>query len=200
MPLLRDTTEVEALITDRYLESLLASRAGAGASAADAAFGWEGGELDRGVRVASLRLRRDLPRFHPSFRFEERLALRLAEASASMRIARAAGAEGSPVPLAARRPGLAALSTHDPDLDELVAMAGMDADPASDGPTGTDADPLRRHARPILIGGAVASAAVSIAGAAFVAWRRSHQPRSPMARAVQAAHAAAAGRAPGRPD
>ena len=83
MPPARDTIEVEALITDRYLDSLLATGAAAGAAAAtaaDAAFGWEGGDLDRGVRAASLRLRRDLPRFHPSFRFEERLALRLAEA------------------------------------------------------------------------------------------------------------------------
>jgi hypothetical protein len=43
--------------------------------------------------------------------------------------------------------------------------------------------------RPLLIGGALTSAALSIAGAALVAWRRTRPARSPMARAVRAAHA-----------
>ena len=96
MPAAREAIEVEALVTDLYLESLLSSR-GAGTVEA-AAFGWADGDLDRGVRLASLRLRRDLPRFHPSFRFEERLALRLAEASAAVRLARAAGAVADAMP------------------------------------------------------------------------------------------------------
>ncbi len=189
----RDTHDVEALITDRYLESLLATRGDATAGAA--AFGWEGGDLDRGVRLASLRLRRDLPRFHPSFRFEERLALRLAEAAAAMHVARAVGSEGVPVPI--RRGRVT-------DLADLVDLSGLadvtgpsDPDaPAALRPSAFRGDDdggaegaLRRHARPILIGGAVASAAISIAGAAIVAWRRSHHPVSPMARAARAAHA-----------
>jgi hypothetical protein len=40
----------------------------------------------------------------------------------------------------------------------------------------------------------MASAAISIAGAAFMAWRRSRPGGSPMARAVRAAHAARAAR------
>jgi hypothetical protein len=45
-----------------------------------------------------------------------------------------------------------------------------------------------RDLRPLLIRGALTSAALSIAGAAWVAWRRTQQPpRSPMARAVRAA-------------
>jgi len=182
MPAVREAIEVEALVTDLYLESLLASRGAATVEAA--AFGWADGDLDRGVRLASLRLRRDLPRFHPSFRFEERLALRLAEASAAMRIARAAGAEAGPIPFGRRSAAGRAI-----DEDELAALVEMD---------GPDHG-RRRHARPLLIGGAVASAAISLAGAAFVAWRRSHAGGSAMARAVRAAHAAraAAGRAAG---
>jgi hypothetical protein len=167
----RDTIEVEALLTDRYLESLLATRSDS--SVIDAAFGWGDGSLDRGVRLASLRLRRDLPRFHPSFRFEERLALRLAEAAASLRVAQAAGLEGRPVP---------------------VTVAPVALDPAAniDAEPGPDTHPAVRHARPLLIGGAMASAAISIAGAAWMAWRRSRPGGSPMARAVRAARAARA--------
>jgi hypothetical protein len=167
-----EPVEIEALVTDRYLESLLA--AGDRGAVAAAAFGWTSGDLDRGVRQASLRLRRDLPRFHPSFRFEERLAVRLAEVSATIRIAQAAGSEGVVIPLGRRSE----------DLADLAALAEMD-DP-------DDEAGMRRHARPLLIGGAVASAAISIAGAALVAWRRARPPASPMARAVRAAHAGGA--------
>jgi hypothetical protein len=41
--------------------------------------------------------------------------------------------------------------------------------------------------RPILIGGALTSAALSVAGA-YVAWRRGQEAGGPMARAVRAAH------------
>ncbi len=186
MPGIREAIEVEALVTDLYLESLLASR-GAGTVEA-AAFGWADGDLDRGVRLASLRLRRDLPRFHPSFRFEERLALRLAEASAARRMARAVGADGGPILLAGRSRVGRSRAGRPFDDDELAALVDM-ADPEAS---------LRRRTRPLLIGGAVASAALSLAGAAFVAWRRSHGG-SAMARAVRAAHAAraAAGRSVG---
>ena len=106
-----DRAEVDALVTDRYLEallrgpgpSLLPDAAGPGHAEAAAA-------LDDAVRVVSASLLRDLPRFHPSFRFEERLALRLAEAAAAMRRPMAAGAEGAataipfPYPRAAMDP------------------------------------------------------------------------------------------------
>ena len=74
-PFERDGTEVEALLTDLYLERVLARR-GTDRGPADA-------DLDPALRHASDRLRRDLTRVHPSFRFEERLALRLAEAAAA---------------------------------------------------------------------------------------------------------------------
>jgi hypothetical protein len=60
---------------------------------------------------------------------------------------------------------------------------------AFDDPT----DDRRELPRPLLIGGALTSAAISLAGAAFVAWRlaRPGCAASPMARAVRAAHAGA---------
>lgn len=154
----RDAVDVDALRTDRYLESLLAAHdRRATDTPADAG-------LDPAVRDAATRLGRDLVRLHPSFRFEERLAARLAEVAASMRLSAAAGAEGAPPPVpAALRVEPDPLADPDPDGDVL------------------------RLPRPILIGGALTSAAISIAGAAWVAWRRS-RAQSPMARAARAAH------------
>ncbi|HTK44622.1 MAG TPA: hypothetical protein VL749_04665 [Patescibacteria group bacterium] len=152
----RDGGEIEALITDRYLDSLLAIQASpqlvGGPLGSD-------DSLSAAVRAVSRRLATDLPRFHPSFRFEERLALRLAEVAASMRLPVAAGAEGQVVPFRDVRPG-------PPDR---LRPAG---------------DEDERDARPLLIGGAVAASALSLAGA-WLAWRRR---TSPMARAIRAAH------------
>jgi len=153
----RDGGEVEALITDRYLDSLLAIQASprlvGGPLDSDAS-------LSAAVRAVSRRLATDLPRFHPSFRFEERLALRLAEVAASMRLPVAAGGEGQIVP-----------------FRELPPLG---PDPLRVADEGDDrADP-----RPLLIGGAVAASALSLAGA-WLAWRRR---TSPMARAIRAAH------------
>lgn len=155
----RDVGEIEALITDRYLDSLLAVQpADVLGPLGDPAL-----PVGAAVRAVSRRLSTDLPRFHPSFRFEERLALRLAEVAASMRLPLAAGGEGRVV--AIRRIPMA---TPDP-----LAVAG-------DGDQEGRGDP-----RPFLIGGAVAASALSLAGA-WLAWRRR---TSPMARAIRAAHA-----------
>jgi hypothetical protein len=149
----RDVGEIEALVTDRYLDSLLAGRSGPRRAE----------PIDEAVRLVSQRLAGDLPRFHPSFRFEERLALRLAEAAAAMRLPLAAGAERSShaIPVQLRQPTPDPLAT--PFDDEL------------DG---------RADGRTVLVGGAVA-ASLSLAGAAWLAWRRRG---SPMARAARAAH------------
>src|SRR5256885_9955041 len=81
--------DVDALRTDRYLDSLLAAAdRHANDVPADAA-------IDEPLRHAAARLRRDLVRVHPSFRFEERLAARLASEAASTQLAPAAGAQGS---------------------------------------------------------------------------------------------------------
>ena len=152
----RDGGEIEALITDRYLDSLLAIQ-----SSPQLVGGPLGRDdtLSSAVRAVSRRLATDLPRFHPSFRFEERLALRLAEVAASMRLPVAAGAEGQVVPFRDLRPAVSARPADVEDGDD-------------------------RDARPLLIGGAVAASAISLAGA-WLAWRRR---TSPMARAIRAAH------------
>lgn len=161
----RDSHEVDALITDRYLEALLAAHAH-GADHGPAA-----AEPAPSIRLAADRLARNLPRLHPSFRFEEALAARLAEVAARMGLPAAAGAEGLVVPLPGHRPG--SLPTAD------LATGPDDDDPASD-----DARP--GIGRPLLIGGALTSAALSIAGAAYVAWRLNRPPQSAMVRAARA--------------
>jgi len=182
-----ETLEVEALVTDRYLEGLLAAAERRAADApADAS-------LDPTLRAAALRLRDELIRVHPSFRFEDRLARRLAEAASAMRLAAVAGGETALVPFP--RPFLAdpalARELADPELAALVGVRpdGADAD---------GADPAARpgaRPRPLLVGGAVTSAALSLAGAAFLAWRLSRgAPDDAMARAVRIARAARAGR------
>ncbi len=158
----RDSYEVDALITDGYLDAILAAHA-RGADHGPAA-----ASPSTAVRRAADRLAGDLPRLHPSFRFEEALAARLAEAAARMGLPVAAGAEGLTVPLA-RRPR---------PLD--------DADRPPDGDL-DDPDASRQGiGRPLLIGGALTSAALSIAGAAYVAWRLNRPPTSAMVRAARA--------------
>ena len=155
--LARDGGEIEALVTDRYLESLLAGRTNPRDTR----------PIDEAVRLVSRRLAGDLPRFHPSFRFEERLALRLAEAAASMRLPLAAGAERGAAAIPSPLRPLAPDPLASPSDDEL--------------------DDLDRPDRTVLVGSAVA-ASLSLAGAAWLAWRRRG---SPMARAARAAHSRA---------
>ena len=171
----RDVPEVDALVTDRYLDALLASGELARSGDRDEHAGPRGRgggpALDAAVRLASARLTRDLPRFHPSFRFEERLAVRLAEAAAAVRLPAAAGAEGS----------VTVIPIHPPTLPE-----GFDPLAGYPDPDGDDIAVL--VSRPLLIRGAMAASAISLAGAAWVAWRRS-RGGSPMGRAARAAHA-----------
>ena len=177
-----ETLEVAALVPDRYLEGLLAAAERRAADApADAS-------LDPILRAAALRLRDELVRVHPSFRFEDRLARRLAEAASAMRLAAVAGGEAALVPFP--RPFLAdpalARELADPELAALVGVSADGTDPA--------ARPGARP-RPLLVGGAVTSAALSLAGAAFLAWRLSRgAPDDAMARAVRISRAARAGR------
>jgi hypothetical protein len=129
--------EIEALIVDRYLESLLARRPVDPAG------------VPTEVRATAARLATDLPRFHPSFRFEEALAARLAAVAARI------------------------------SAGELVELPA----PSAPSPSGLIGRPGRAH--PAVIGGVVTSAAVSIAGAAYVAWRL-RRPTDPMTRAIRA--------------
>jgi len=169
----REGGEVEALITDRYLDALLAVTPRPELVDPDR-------DPDSGVgaavRAVSRRLATDLPRFHPSFRFEERLALRLAQVAASMRLPVAAGGESQ-----------AAAIRRIPISPDPLAVAGDHDGPDRDrelrGPFGPF-ELGRPENRPLLIGGAVAASAISLAGALFARRRRP----SAMARAIRAAH------------
>jgi hypothetical protein len=128
--------EIEAFVVDRYLDSLIARTP------------VDGADIPPELRTTAERLARNLPRYHPSFRFEEALAARLA--------AVATGRAG-----------------------ELIDFP-VPAMPA-DATTG-------RHGQvpPVVIRGVITSAAISLAGAAWVAWRRGHPATDPMTRAVRA--------------
>jgi len=129
--------EIEAFVVDRYLESLLSR------GPRDEA------EVPADLRATADRLTHGLPRYHPSFRFEEDLAARLA-AAASARAGR------------------------------LIEF-----------PVGTvrglvSGDERAGTVRPVVIRGVLTSAALSLAGAAYVAWRRGRPPANAMTRAVRA--------------
>jgi hypothetical protein len=147
----REGREIDALVTDRYLEGLLS------AHARGADHGPTASEPSAAIRRTADRLARDLPRFHPSFRFEEALAARLGDLANRI---------GSPAPAAA------------PD----DAGPWRLLDPAVD----SDAPGPIFGRRPLIIGGALTSAAISLAGAAYVAWRRNRPQASPMVRAARA--------------
>jgi len=168
----------EVLVADRYLEALLSA---GDRHAADAP---SDATLPPELRDAARLLRRSLVRIHPSFRFEERVAERLAElASVQARMA------GAVIPFTGReaRPGSTAAGT-DPMLGAI--LAGQ-LDPAAD-PVPGDARPGAAR-RPLIVGGALTSAAISLVGVAWVAWRASRPagrgPATAMGRAVRAAHA-----------
>ncbi len=148
-------TDVEALIADRYLESVLAAgERGADGAPFDTA-------LDPETRRAVALLRHALVRVHPSFRFEEALAGRLASFAASPDAVRDPGAR---VVLDFPSP---AAGSGDPLLGAI--MAGS-LDPADDAALEIDSR-LAGARKPLLVGGAITSAAISLVGVAWVAWR-----------------------------
>ncbi len=124
--------EIEAFIVDRYLESLLARRP----AASDG--------VPAELELTARRLAAALPRYHPSFRFEEALAARLAAVAGRI------------------------------EAGELVHLPIRPIVPHPVVP------------RPVVLGGVLTSAALSLAGAALVAWRRTHPTMDPMSRAVRA--------------
>ena len=154
--------EVDALVADRYLDALLAA---VDRHAADAP---SDATLDPDVREAARVLRASLVRVHPSFRFEERLAGRLAD------LARPGATRRSPRPAGGtvRLPGLDGRALDaDPLLDAILRgeLDPADAEPWTARPT----RPGPAARRPLIVGGAMTSAAISIAGVAYVAWRAS---------------------------
>jgi len=149
--------------TERYLDGLVAADERRAAEAPVDA------DMDPAIRVAVRRLRAGLVRVHPSFRFEEALAARLA-ASAD-RIQAGLPCED---PKAVVLPGA------------LAAFRGADRASAI-APVPSLPEPAARPRRPLIVGGVgVASAAISL-GAVYVAWRHSHPNSGRMSRAVRAA-------------
>ena len=132
--------------------------------------------LDPEVKLAAQRLRSDLGRVHPSFRFEEALSAKLSLGAARLRA------------------GLPVEQTETPARPP-AAIAFLRIGPVTAPPVVASAAPQLRNPllsarppRPLLVGGVgVASAAISI-GAVYVAWRWSHAPPTPMGRAARAAH------------
>lgn len=169
----------DARRTERFLDGIMeAEERGAAAAPADL-------DLDPGVLLAAHELRADLVRVHPSFRFEEGLASRLAQTGGRMQRTRddlepALGA-ASIAPFRVRR---AAAAEQDSDVPHPQAAPGSGVAPA------LRRLPLSgRPSRPFVFGGVgVASAAISI-GAVYVAWRWSRASQSPMVRAVRAGRA-----------
>lgn len=176
----RDTSQVDALVADRYLDALLAA---ADRRADDSP---TDPTLDPDVREAARVLRAALVRVHPSFRFEERLAARLQALAASQAGRGELAAGGATV---VPFPRSQALEDIDDDLGPILRG---DLDPSA--PDGALEDADARQAldrRPLIVTGAITSAAISLAGVAWVAWRASRPAarRSAMGRAARTAHA-----------
>jgi hypothetical protein len=152
-------------------------------------------EMDPAIRLVARKLRADLVRVHPSFRFEESLAGRLAAGAARLRA-------GLPLDAPEARAGSTAPGTVADFRSHLAAGAdGAAAAPAL-APASLAAlhspvpvsgfwripEMAARQSRPLIVGGVgVASAAISI-GAVYVAWRHSHPALGRMGRAARAAH------------
>ena len=153
----RDGHEVEALVTDRYLEALLAAHA-RGADHAPAA-----AAPPDAIRRAADRLAARPAALAPV------VPLR---GGARLPAGRGRGPDAPRDSGRRRRPRRAAARRRDLGLDGL--------DPDDDG------DDRARYGRPLLIGGALTSAALSLAGAAYVAWRLNRPTDNPMARAARA--------------
>lgn len=174
---------VDALVTDRYLDALLAggdppraARDGDDPTGPPAA--------PDAVRSASRVVHASLVRVHPSFRFEERLAGRLAELAADASHAVAAGGAQRGAVIAF--PGAVAGAAGDDPLLEAVLDGRLDP---SDEAAVARAEGVRPPTRPLIVGGAITSAAISLVGVAWVAWRASRPGGSTMSRAAREAHA-----------
>jgi hypothetical protein len=180
----------DARRTERYLDGLMAAdERRASEFPADV-------DLDPAIRYAARQLRAGLTRAHPSFRFEESLAARLAASAAQLKAGLPAGA-AAPV---ASRGTVAQFRSHsargaDATVTPVAATAPSPAARArAVGPAAAFRrlpEMATRPSRPLIMGGVgVASAAISI-GAVYVAWRHSHPASGRMGRAVRTAHSRA---------
>jgi hypothetical protein len=160
MPAAPDGTpgDVEALVLDRYLDTLLSSGGGGSEDP-----GHDLDTFDPILRAAADVLRRSLVRVHPSFQFEERLAARLSAMAA------ADGGEARLGALIQFRPL--------PDVPRDRSLGdGLDGHDGAMAPRESPAARRSAAVRPLLIGGALTSAALSLAGVAWVARRAVRTP------------------------
>jgi hypothetical protein len=178
--------EVDALVADRYLDALLAA---VDRHAADVP---SDASLDPDIREAARVLRASLVRVHPSFRFEERLAGRLADLAAAQArpsLAAAGGSTGTVIAF----PGAAGPALDADPLLDAILRGELDPTDADAVDSATDATRGSAARRPLIVGGAITSAAISIVGVAYVAWRASRpapaRSNRAMARATRAARA-----------
>ncbi|MGZ6295307.1 MAG: hypothetical protein ACXWPO_10890 [Candidatus Limnocylindrales bacterium] len=107
-------------------------------------------DVDPAVGRAADILARSLVRFHPSFRFEDALAARLHALGEAM---------------------------HDERPEPLIGGPVLAFPGAADGSLAPTEEPAGPHGRGLLVGGAIASG-LSLAGAAYLAWRRGHRVAS----------------------
>jgi hypothetical protein len=183
--------EEAALVVDAYIEALLAS--GRGAASLDPA---TIAPVDPDTARAVDALTDGLVRFHPSFRFEERLAARLRQAARGRVAAGTSWVPGEPPVL--RRTDATGVATGGAAVTGDIAAA-IEPDQIAHGATvigrfalpdigralpdlgrevGRAVERVERVPVPVLVGGAIASG-VSLAGAAIVAWRLSRRPLLP---------------------
>jgi hypothetical protein len=130
-------------------------------------------------------LRASLTRVHPSFRFEEALAARLAEGAAR----RESGLPLGVTPAPARPGTLSQFRNVGAAAAPAPATAASNWRAISPGAAFRRLPEMAGHpSRPMIVGGVgVASAAISL-GAVYVAWRHSHTASGRMGRAARAAH------------
>jgi len=151
-------------------------------------------DLDPDILLAARELRGGLVRVHPSFRFEEALAVRIAAWAARLK----SGLQIQEQALATE-PGTIT-TFRSPVAAGAISPAGAAEPAAAPASSLRDIWPVTafRHLpemtagprRPFIVGGVgvgVASAALSL-GAVYVAWRYSHPASGRMGRAVRAAH------------
>jgi hypothetical protein len=131
-------------------------------------------DMDPAIRVAARQLRAGLVRVHPSFRFEEALAARLAASADRMK----AGLPAEP-------PAAAVVGGTLAEFRGTGSSVGEAAVPAT--VVRGLPDSAFRPRRPLIVGGVGVASAISL-GAVYVAWRHSHPTSGRMSRAVRAAH------------
>jgi hypothetical protein len=176
--------------TERYVDELIAADRAASDVPMDPA-------VDPLVHGAARRLRTDLTRVHPSFRFEEALAERLGAAALRLEAGLQVEAlettrHGAPAEPAGAAVAVFPLTITSASRDTVLPAGSWRAIlPAA--AFRRLPEVTSRSSRPFIVGGVgVASAAISL-GAVYVAWRHSRPNGGRMGRAIKAAHGRSAG-------